>query len=71
MAEPPARVPGQEAEAENPEDGERDVVIKVVFGWESAKEVEGAADEEGDDCEEGGGKKLGESVRMFVRRGGQ
>ena len=48
MAEGPTEVPGEEGEAEDPEDEEGEVGEEVVFGGQGEGEVEGGGCSEGD-----------------------
>lgn len=48
----PAQVPGQEGEAEDPEEGEGGVAVEVVLGGEGTEGVEEACDEKSGEGEE-------------------
>lgn len=53
-----AEVPGQQREADAPEEGEEAVDVDVVDGFEGAVEVEDAGEEEGGEGEGGDGDEL-------------
>ena len=58
VAKGPTEVPGEEREAQNPEDEEGEIGEEVVFGVQGEDEMENGGCYEYDDSREGDSKKL-------------